>query len=35
MRRYREQKANGVALYRTIMPALQPWADKLGVAMPS
>lgn len=35
MRRYREQKANGVALYRTIMPALQPWAEKLGVAMPA
>lgn len=34
MRRYRDQKANGVALYPTIMPALQPWAEKLGVAMP-
>ena len=31
MRRYREQKANGVALYPTIMPALKPWAEKLGV----
>jgi len=34
MRRYREQKAKGVALYRTIMPTLQPWADKLGLTMP-
>jgi LDH2 family malate/lactate/ureidoglycolate dehydrogenase len=34
MRRYRDQKTNGVALYPTIMPALKPWADKLGVVMP-
>jgi len=33
--RYREQQANGVALYPTIMPKLVPWADKLGVALPS
>jgi LDH2 family malate/lactate/ureidoglycolate dehydrogenase len=34
MRRYREQRAQGVALYPTIMPALAPWAEKLGVALP-
>jgi LDH2 family malate/lactate/ureidoglycolate dehydrogenase len=34
LKRYREQKANGVALYPTIMPALLPWAEKLGVAPP-
>jgi len=35
MRRYREQQANGVALYPTILPALAPWAAKLGVAVPA
>jgi hypothetical protein len=30
----REHRAQGVALYPTIMPALEPWAAKLGVAMP-
>jgi L-lactate dehydrogenase len=34
LRRYRDQRANGVALYPTIMPALIPWAEKLGVALP-
>jgi L-lactate dehydrogenase len=34
MRRLREQRERGVALYPTIMPALQPWAAKLGVALP-
>lgn len=29
------QRAQGVALYPAILPALAPWADKLGVAMPS
>jgi LDH2 family malate/lactate/ureidoglycolate dehydrogenase len=33
--RYREQQANGVALYPTIMPKIVPWAEKLGVALPS
>ena len=33
--RHREQIANGVALYPTIMPALEPWAEKFGVAPPS
>ena len=33
--RYREQNANGVALYPKIMPLLEPWAEKLGVAVPS
>jgi L-lactate dehydrogenase len=32
--RRREQQANGVALYPTILPALLPWAEKLGVAPP-
>jgi len=35
MRRLREQRANGVALYPTIMPALVPWAKKLGVPQPT
>jgi len=30
----REQLEAGVALNLEILPALQPWADKLGVAMP-
>src|SRR5262249_22034169 len=34
MHRYREQKANGVALFASIMPALTPWAEKLAVEMP-
>ena len=34
MRRLREQRAQGVALYPSIMPALVPWAVKLGVAAP-
>lgn len=29
-----EQLANGVALYPSILPALQSWSDKLAVAMP-
>jgi L-lactate dehydrogenase len=33
-KRYREQKANGVALYPSIMPALLPWAAKLNVTPP-
>ena len=33
--RYREQLAHGVALYPTIMPALQTWADKFGVTAPA
>jgi len=35
MKRLREQRAQGVALYPTIMPALVPWAEKLGVVVPS
>ena len=35
LRRRREQRANGVALYPAIMPALAPWAQKLKVAVPS
>jgi L-lactate dehydrogenase len=34
MARYREQRANGVRLHPTIMPALQPWCEKFGVTMP-
>lgn len=34
MKRRRLQQANGVALYPSIMPALLPWATKLGVAVP-
>lgn len=30
----RTQRDEGVALHASIMPALQPWAGKLGVAMP-
>jgi L-lactate dehydrogenase len=29
-----EQLAQGVALYPTIMPALVPWGDRLGVKSP-
>ncbi len=35
MKRHREQMSNGVALFPTIMPSLQPWAEKLGVALPT
>ena len=30
----REQRARGVVLYPTIMPALGAWAQKLAVSMP-
>lgn len=30
----REQTAHGVALHPTILPALAPWAERLGVATP-
>jgi L-lactate dehydrogenase len=33
--RRREQRAHGVALDAGIMPALQPWAEKLQVAVPA
>lgn len=35
MQRYREQLANGVALYPSILPSLARWAEKFGVAAPS
>ena len=35
LQRYREQLAEGVALYPTIMPALAPWAEKYAVAPPA
>jgi hypothetical protein len=34
MARLKEQRAKGRALYPTIMPALVPVAEKLGVAAP-
>jgi len=34
LQRYREQLARGVALYPTILPALEPWAAKYGVRLP-
>jgi LDH2 family malate/lactate/ureidoglycolate dehydrogenase len=34
LRRRAEQLANGVELYPAILPALEPWAEKLGVALP-
>ena len=35
MKRHREQRANGIALFPAIMPSLQPWAETLGVAAPA
>jgi LDH2 family malate/lactate/ureidoglycolate dehydrogenase len=35
MKRWREQRDSGVALYPAIMPALVPWAVKLGVEIPA
>jgi LDH2 family malate/lactate/ureidoglycolate dehydrogenase len=35
MRRLREQRENGVALYPTIMPKLMPWGEKLRVPAPA
>jgi L-lactate dehydrogenase len=35
LRLHREQRAHGVALYHEIMPALAPWAQKLGVEPPT
>lgn len=34
LKRRAEQLAHGVELYPTIMPALRPWASKLGVTLP-
>ena len=34
MSRSREQRASGVELHSSIMPAIAPWAAKLGVASP-
>jgi L-lactate dehydrogenase len=34
LRRRTEQLANGVELHPGILPALAPWADKLGVSLP-
>jgi LDH2 family malate/lactate/ureidoglycolate dehydrogenase len=35
MQQFRDQQANGVALFDGIMPSLVPWAGKLGVAVPA
>jgi LDH2 family malate/lactate/ureidoglycolate dehydrogenase len=35
MQRHREQSANGIALFPSILPPLSPWAAKLGIAMPA
>ncbi len=35
MKRRREQLANGVTLFPTIMPSLKDWATKLGVPLPA
>jgi len=35
MKRYREQQAHGIALHLGILPSLEPWAAKLGVAVPA
>ncbi len=35
LKRRRNQLAQGVALYPAIIPAVVPWAEKLGVALPS
>jgi L-lactate dehydrogenase len=35
LRRREEQLANGVELYPSILPALAPWAEKWGVALPT
>jgi LDH2 family malate/lactate/ureidoglycolate dehydrogenase len=34
LKRRARQLADGVELYPTIMPALKPWAEKLGVGLP-
>jgi LDH2 family malate/lactate/ureidoglycolate dehydrogenase len=34
LQRYREQRANGVSLYPTIVPALTVWAKRYDVAVP-
>jgi L-lactate dehydrogenase len=30
-----EQLANGISLYADVLPALKPWAEKFGIAMPA
>lgn len=35
LRRRAEQLTSGVALYPAILPALKPWAEKLGMAVPA
>jgi LDH2 family malate/lactate/ureidoglycolate dehydrogenase len=35
LRRRESQLTNGVELYASIMPALQPWAEKFGLSLPA
>jgi hypothetical protein len=35
MKRYRDQQAHGVLLFEAILPSLEPWGAKLGVAPPT
>ena len=35
LRLMREQRERGVALFPTIVPALEAWSAKLGVPMPA
>ncbi|HEY1110952.1 MAG TPA: hypothetical protein VGE76_20020, partial [Opitutaceae bacterium] len=35
LRKRAEQLKHGVELYPSILPALKPWAEKLGVAVPA
>jgi LDH2 family malate/lactate/ureidoglycolate dehydrogenase len=35
LRRREKQLKEGVELYPSVMPALQPWSEKLGVALPA
>jgi len=30
----RKQRAEGVALHPTILPALKPWAERYGIPLP-
>jgi hypothetical protein len=35
LKRKAEQLRDGVALHEAILPALKPWAEKFGVALPA
>jgi L-lactate dehydrogenase len=34
LRRREKQVKEGIELYPSILPSLQPWSEKLGVAVP-